>query len=210
MALGDHFPIFDRDHLTAFIAALPEAFEHNPGTGYRFSGTILQGRVGPFYPRTELGLTWRQHTLDDVDFDDDGGFGDALGIGSLTGASESASGEIESLSLMYNLWIDIGLQNCFVPFLGAAVPYFGGGLGGIYISGDEIKVRNVEIVDDDDVAFAYQLGLGVGFEVNDWLTLTVDYRWLRAAEPELETEIGGDFDTEFDSHSLGAGLRYFF
>jgi opacity protein-like surface antigen len=201
---NDGDPFFPGSPEPSIESSYDLGYSVSAAVGYKFAGSILKGRVGPLYPRTELELVWREHKIDELEIDNDGGLGSFVGVGPLTGLSESASGEVRSASAIYNLWIDVDMPR--VP----VVPYFGGGIGVAGVWANEVTVRNVQIVDDSDTAFAYQLGAGVGVEVTEWLTLTIDYRWMGAAEPELETEADGRFDTEYDSHNLGMGLRYFF
>ncbi len=178
--------------------------------GYSFQTPILSGRVGPLFPRLELEIAWRSNDIDELKIKNDGGLGEFLGIGSLNGFSRDASGEMNSLSALYNVWIDIVLPRPKSPYLRPVVPYFGGGIGAAGVWANDVKVAGVKIIDDGDVEFAYQLGAGVGVEVTDWLVVTLDYRWMGTTQPRLKTEFDGKFDSEYSSHNLGMGLRYYF
>jgi opacity protein-like surface antigen len=171
--------------------------------GYAFASRILKERVGPLYARTELEIAWRENSLDELKIKEDGGLGDLLGVGSLNGLSASASGKVQSFSGLYNVWIDVDAP-------GPVTPYFGGGIGVGFVWADNVKVGNVQIVDDWDAVFAYQIGAGAGLEITEWLTLTLDYRWSATTDPEFETEWGSDFDSAYETHNVGIGLRYFF
>ena len=174
--------------------------------GYSFQTPILSGRVGPLFPRLELEIAWRSNDIDELN-------------------SADASGDVNLLSALYNVWIDIVLPRPKSPYLRPVVPYFGGGIGIAGVWANDVKVAGVKIIDDGDVEFAYQLGAGVGVEVTDWLVVTLDYRWMGTTDPRLKTErvrrsdprdplrldrVRGKFDSEYSSHNLGMGLRYYF
>src|SRR3546814_12390061 len=62
----------------------------------------------------------------------------------------------------------------------------------------------------DDTGFAWQLGGGLGFLVNDRMTVSLDYRYAGTSDPEYKTSDGGKLESEYQSHNVGLGLRYAF
>src|SRR3546814_1137394 len=62
----------------------------------------------------------------------------------------------------------------------------------------------------DDTGFAWQLGGGLGFLVNDRMTVSLDYRYAGTSDPEYKTSDGGKLKSEYQSHNVGLGLRYAF
>jgi OOP family OmpA-OmpF porin len=81
-------------------------------------------------------------------------------------------------------------------------PYIGAGAGAAYVWGKGI-------VDDGDVAFAYQGIAGVNFKITPNVVLSADYRYFRTADPQIkEKGISADFD--YVNHTGMVGLAYRF
>jgi opacity protein-like surface antigen len=123
------------------------------------------------------------------------------------GFEGSADEDVSATSLMVNAYWDI-------PTGSPITPYIGGGVGFANVSFNEVEVEGVEIVDDDDNVFAYQLAAGVAFEINPNLALDLGYRFFATEDPELEADLGAgfeaDFETEYESHNVSLGLRFIF
>jgi len=112
----------------------------------------------------------------------------------IDGATGTAS--VSSLAVMFNGWKD---------FDGGAVkPYIGGGIGfsTVFAAVDYV-------VDDSDTVFAYQIGGGVGFPLQQNVTLSLDYRFFGTSAPEFTDMYGDRFETEYNSHNFGVALRFF-
>ena len=59
-------------------------------------------------------------------------------------------------------------------------PYIGGGLGvaNVAIDNLSLSMNGVTILgSEDDTVFAYQVGLGIGYEINDEMTADFGYRY---------------------------------
>jgi OOP family OmpA-OmpF porin len=81
-------------------------------------------------------------------------------------------------------------------------PYLGIGAGAAYIKGKGV-------IDDSDVAFAYQGIAGVNVKVTPNVVLSADYRYFRTADPQLkENGVSADFD--YVNHTGMVGLAYRF
>ena len=61
--------------------------------------------------------------------------------------------------------------------------------------------------DDDDTVFAYQLGAGLGYEINPNLTISLDYRFFATVDPDFTSRAGIEFSTENMSHNGGVRLK---
>jgi len=165
--------------------------------GYQFGGRLervrLEGEVG-----------WRRNEVDSLTVTDDGGIGVAAGLGSLDGLTATRlDGDVEALSFMINGFYEIDVGRRFLP-------YIGGGIGAARIQADDIAVRGVTIVDDEDWVFAFQVGGGVEYSFSPAVALFVDYRYFATSDPDLEDITGGDFESEYSSHMISGGVRFRF
>ena len=84
---------------------------------------------------------------------------------------------------------------------GAFTPYVTVGLGAATVSFSETGS-----IDEDDTVFAYQLGVGVGYTMNERLILDFRYRYLATQDPEF-SDPPNVFEAETASHNLTVGFR---
>lgn len=112
---------------------------------------------------------------------------------SYAGYSYSYSGDVGDATatyLMANLWLDL-------PNIGggsSAVPYVGGGIGG----------ANLELEDEDDTVFAYQIGAGIRIPAGPGM-IDIGYRLKGTDEPEFSVD-GTTLELdEFYSNTLQIG-----
>jgi len=82
-------------------------------------------------------------------------------------------GDASALSFMVNWYYDFPVVNLPVS------PYLGLGIGGAIVTGDITVLGG----DDSDLAFAYQIMAGIGFEINPLANLTVGYRFFSHRGP---------------------------
>ncbi len=120
------------------------------------------------------------------------------GLGNLGDAS--GSGDITALSVLVNGYYDMEID---LPF----TPYIGGGIGFAKIEIDDITIAGVTIMDEaeDDTVFAYQLGLGIGIDVSEKVTLDLGYRFFATADPEFD-----GVEVEVETHNFIGGVRLSF
>jgi opacity protein-like surface antigen len=152
------------------------------------SGAV--GLVGGYY-RSELEVSYQEHDLDSIS---------VSGI-TVDPADFGVSGDLSILTGLVNAYFDFesGFPNLR--------PYVTGGLGftNAEVNGaiEVVSVDGTSITDnDDDSAFAYQLGAGLGYSITDNITLDLRYRFFSAPNLEFETT-----ETKFKSHNLSAGVR---
>lgn len=107
-------------------------------------------------------------------------------------ASTDISGETSSNSFLFNTYYDFKNSSSFTPFLTA-------GLGVSNVEGE------LEGDTEDDTVFAYQLGAGLGYAVNDKFSIDFKYRYFGTDDPEFD-----GFDFEYSSHNLYLGARFSF
>lgn len=106
-----------------------------------------------------------------------------------------ANGDINNLTGLLNGYIDF-------PVVGPITPYISGGLGLAKVEANDDDAN----ISDDDTAFAYQVGAGIGFAMNEALTLDLKYRYLVVDELEIYSTT---FD-DYSSHNVYGGLRFAF
>jgi opacity protein-like surface antigen len=86
-------------------------------------------------------------------------------------------GSTKSFQLMANAYYDLKLAA-----LGPFKPYVGFGIGGARVNHDHeffSDSRGIKIaIDEWRTAFAYQARAGIGYDVNQWLDLSLGYRYL--------------------------------
>ena len=112
---------------------------------------------------------------------------------SVTGPGGSVSGSVDgdtsSTALLLNGYYDFKNTSALTPFIGAGL-----GFAKIETDGD--------LGSDDDTVFAYQVGFGAGYAVNEKVTLDLKYRYFATSDPEFDTTTA-----EYSSHNIYAGIR---
>lgn len=156
------------------------------------AGGILGYDLATAYPslgvgRLELEVGFRRNGLRRADF--------------LDGAVD-AEGNITVLSFMANSFADYREA---LPW----IPYVGVGFGYAVVALNDAKVSGVELADDEDGVFAYQLGAGVALAFQEHLTLDLGYRFFATADPDFDfaDKSQGSFESEYHSHNLFLGIR---
>ena len=117
--------------------------------------------------------------------------------------SSPLDGDVTSTALMVNAFYD------FKTLSPSVYPYIGAGIGGANVSAD-IKESGVQVLDDDEIVFAWQLVAGVAFPVSKQLAIDLNYRYFATSDPSLNATTGETVDTEYSSHNVFLGLRYNF
>ena len=135
--------------------------------------------------RVELEWSYRKVGLDQVEFAE----GKVAGDGDLT-----------VQSLMLNIF---GIYRNGTSW----IPYYGGGIGAALVSADQLRASGQLLSDDDDTAFAYQLGVGIGYAVTENLIVDLGYRFFDLVSAELSEANGQRFDFDYHGHSALLGLR---
>jgi opacity protein-like surface antigen len=108
-------------------------------------------------------------------------------------------GNVNALTFMGNAWYDFHTGTAWLP-------YVGGGLGVARVAADA-SVLGIQIVDDNDTVFAWQVGGGIGYEVSPGIVVSADYRYLATTDPSMTDGGGIDFDAEYSSHNIMIGVR---
>lgn len=144
--------------------------------------------------RPEIEISYRHSGIDSL-FDD------------TFGTFTDVDGRLTNLSGMANLWLDYKLREL--------TPYVGFGVGVSRVKFADVSITNVDIIDDSDVQFAYQLGAGIAYSLNSTIDLTAGYRFFATLEPSFEAAnafapVETVENVDNYSHSVLLGVRYNF
>lgn len=171
--------------------------DSNHDRGYQFAGALGLRINQDFRVETELG--YRVNDADSLTVN---------GAGALAGLSAAADGEITAMSLMLNGYgdMDIFSHNKNMNYI---KPYIMGGIGMARIDAD-VSGGGVQMVDDDDTAFAYQIGLGIGYSFSETTAFDLGYRYFAVSNLEFNDAAGNPFDSEYNNHTVLIGLRHEF
>lgn len=121
----------------------------------------------------------------------------------VSGSSLDADGDVSSTAFMANFIY------AFLPQQ-RVHPYVGAGVGVAHVSINDARVGNAGVADDSDTVFAYQLMVGVEYDVTQQVALYGDYHYLGTDDPTFEGTSGSDFDSEYNSSNVSVGVRYTF
>ncbi|WP_260963069.1 outer membrane protein [Pseudomonas citri] len=125
------------------------------------------------------------------------------------GGSIDGEGKEEASSVMANLWYNV--LDLPAP-LNHVTPYVGGGLGYAVLTISGLEAGGVQFGGTHrDTVEAYQLGAGVGYELSEHWSMSVDYRYFKTREAhfgDIPNLPQGDVSTKYNAQSLMLGLRY--
>ena len=107
------------------------------------------------------------------------------------------TGDITCLSLLMNGYYDFVNNSAFTPYLSAGLGFAKVEVNDLNVPGSGLPNSN-----DDDTVFAYQVGVGVGYAVNEKVTIDANYRYFATSDPEFDTT-----EAEFASHNFLFGVR---
>ncbi len=118
----------------------------------------------------------------------------------LSGEDFEGKFEVETESVMLNAYYDIDTGSKFTPYIGAGIGY---AKVKASMKGEDSTYAYSAKVDDNN--FAWQLGAGVGYAVNENVTVDAGYRYVDYGDfTEDEVKV----DTS--AHELYVGARYAF
>lgn len=170
----------DFDPGTSLGAAIGYSF----GRGDNFGLPFLNGF------RLEVEYLRQENDVNDIGF---------VSVGN--GPGDSAN-EIELNAFMFNVYYDHDTGTAWTP-------YIGGGVGAAIVDFEASSGGN-SVVDDSDTVLAFQARTGIGYEISPSVVLSVGYRFFGTDDPQFNVTNGGQFDSEYFSHTAEAGLRVYF
>ena len=168
--------------------------ESNYEPGMSFAGAL--GMRLTRHLRTDIELAHRTNSPDSLIVRNGAALPPGLGA--------NANGDVSSTSVMANIYFELTGMNKKPQRL---MPYLMGGVGYARVNAD-ITSNGLRVVDDDDYVPAYQVGGGIGYYFTEKIALDLGYRFFLTDDPEFDDAAGDPFDSEFDSHSIMATLRY--
>jgi opacity protein-like surface antigen len=121
---------------------------------------------------------------------------------------------LKSYTLMLNAYKDFGNFGGFIPYVGA-------GIGAAYHQLDDVSFTGNpaltnRIKGDNDLAFAWSLMAGVGYQISDRAILDVGYRYIDLGTISSQRSDSAGFVNpavkidDLTSHEVKVGLRYHF
>jgi opacity protein-like surface antigen len=111
---------------------------------------------------------------------------------------------------------DVTADSLLVNFIGFVrnnspwSPYGVVGIGAARMEASDLKVTGGAFGNGTSNVFAYQVGVGVDFAINNYLTLDLGYRFFSSIRPEFTEANGQTFKMDYYSHSAVFGMRYGF
>jgi opacity protein-like surface antigen len=120
----------------------------------------------------------------------------------------NTDGHVGAFAMLMNGFFDIHNDTPITPYLGGGM-----GFATVYLS----NTRGVEantgalnfrvLQDDDETAFAYQVGAGLEAALNRRLSLDVGYRYFGTSRVSFRKNWPNSTDLKLDSHNAAVGLR---
>jgi len=153
-------------------------------TGYSLSGFVGYSKNKG---RIEMETSYQTNDLDKLGVE---GYGE-VGI----------DGDVSSISMLFNGYIDFTNSSSVTPYIGAGL-----GIARVEISKVDVPgYGDLTTKSVDDTVFAYQIGTGLLFKINDNIALDFKYRYLGTEDPEYE-----GVKIPYGSHDISLGMRYIF
>lgn len=112
-------------------------------------------------------------------------------------------GSLGVAALMFNAFLDLHNPSPVTPYLGGGVGFADLHITDTFVPGDPLPVYQ----QDDDSAFAYQVGAGVAIALNQRLSLDLGYRYFGTSTARFGASRFIAADLKFQSHNTTAGLR---
>ena len=125
----------------------------------------------------------------------------SIGVDKATNAT--GTGDVEAETVFANLAFDVDTDGPWTPYVGV-------GIGGARLKYDGVSQLSGQRASDKDAVVAYQAIAGLAYKVGDATEITVDYRYLATADANMVSDTGNAFSTEYTSHNILVGLRFFF
>lgn len=135
--------------------------------------------------RVEVEASYQKNDIDESS---------ALGFGF------DSTGDVTGTAFLLNGYYDFTNSTAFTPYVSAGL-----GFADIEINDYNIPGAGLPDFSDDDSVFAYQVGLGVGYAVNENFIIDAKYRYFGTEDPQFDTT-----ETEVASHQILLGIRYHF
>jgi opacity protein-like surface antigen len=193
-AFGGRF--FGKTEETAFFGGI--------GAGYRFNNWFRVDVTGEYRGGSSIGVN-------DIVFNP---FANV-------NQTNTYKGNLSSMVALFNAYVDLGTWNCLTPYLGAGIGYASNRISGLTdqgIVGGAATLATSGTGTQSGLAWALMAGLG--YEVNQNLTLEFGYRYLNLGDARsglLHNALTVPAETysplkakDIDSHDFKIGMRWNF
>lgn len=167
------------------------------------------------YLRTELMFNY--------DFDSDFIGSTAGGCGVAVSCVSTDVSSWDAYSLIASLYVDLDFWSTGSAY-GSFVPFIGGGIGGAYVSWNDLNNQSCEVGNpancdpeithegESEWRFAYELAAGVAYNFSCDLTAEAAYRYRNYAGGAMfGNNLGGGpgYDGGFEMQTVNVGLRFY-
>ncbi len=158
------------------------------------AGFIVGGAIGMHVNqsmRAEIEVSYFENSVNELEYP-------------YTPASFSASGHVNSVNLLLNVWHDFDLGGGFVP-------YIGGGAGVGFVNARAFRPNPPDDYNEltgSDVGFAFQVGAGLKFALTDMIAADVGYRYRGIMDVNLPSDDPDQLNASTDiyGHFVQAGV----
>jgi hypothetical protein len=155
-----------------------------------------------------------------------------LRTSSIAGSTGPIHTELDSWSVMGNLWLDVPLRGLYRPISWTSSHLFGrrrlqpvkdfldrltiDGGAGIGVVNFDAKVREADASGSDDSSnFAWQVGAGLGLRLSERIKMTVGYRYFDPGESKITLtgsglQPGSELELDNEVHEARVGIRVLF
>lgn len=164
-------------------------------------GGASLGYAFPFGLRPELAFERRSNDLKSIELPVSGL------LGGQGGPADDVHGREVTDTAMANVWFDLFKQS-FIH------PYVGGGAGFARLSLRDVSYNDVGTLSKHDTVFAYQAGGGIGVDVSDHFTVSIDYRYLMTEKGKFDLfaddSSPSKIKSKYEANEVMLGVRYSF
>lgn len=121
---------------------------------------------------------------------------------------------LKTYTLMLNAYKDLGNWGGFVPYVGAGIGAAYHQLDDVYFTGNTALTNRIH--GDNDLAFAWSLMAGVGYQISDRAVIDVGYRYIDMGSISSQRSDSAGFVNprvhvnDITAHEVKVGLRYSF
>lgn len=121
---------------------------------------------------------------------------------------------ITTTTLMLNAYKDFGNFGGFIPYVGAGIGVAYHQMDDVYFTGNPNLLNRIK--GDNDIAFAWSLMAGVGYQISDKAILDVGYRYIDLGKISSQRSDSAGFVNpavkidDITAHEVKVGLRYHF
>jgi opacity protein-like surface antigen len=121
---------------------------------------------------------------------------------------------LKTYTLMLNAYKDLGNFGGFVPYVGAGIGAAYHQMGDTYFTDNPALVNRIK--GDNDLAFAWSLMAGVGYQISDRAIIDVGYRYIDMGSISSQRSDSAGFVNpavkldDLTAHEVKVGLRYHF